>query len=43
MTPNESFLASIATFVLGMVGLGLGIRLIDKWEARQRTKTKQKP
>jgi len=43
MTPNQSFLASLATLVLGLVGLGIGILLIDKWEARQRAKSKQKP
>lgn len=43
VTPNQSFIASLAWFVVGVLGIGAAALLVDKWEAHQRSKTKQKP
>ena len=41
MTPNQSFIAALATIVLSLAAVGVGVYFIEKWEARQRAKSKK--
>ncbi len=43
MTPNQAFLAAMASIVIAMLGVGVGIHFIDRWERRQRARSKPKP
>ncbi len=43
MTPNQSFIAAMATIVLSLAGVGLGAYFLDRWERRQRGRSKPKP
>ena len=40
MTPNEAFVAGLATLVLTMLALIPLGKLIDRWERREREKAK---
>ena len=43
MTAKESFIAAMITLVGTMLARLGGTLLLEKWEARQRAKGKQKP